>query len=203
MKKIIDEKMNSKHYWDYMYETNGIFGNGYSQWSTFRRLGEISKHIENNSRVADLFAGAGTLEYIHGPYNYYFACDWSESGLELTRADKKIKYDVCNRKQRKEVLSECKNENIDWIVLCGAFMLNNIINNVNVFEFLRECLSVAKKGVIANFGSDESIYNGDYSSVLRPSEVIVKLDDLKPTIIQNYLPHEYLLKLEHPKKDWR
>ena len=43
MKKIIDEKMNSKHYWDYMYEANGIFGNGYSQWSTFRRLGEIYK----------------------------------------------------------------------------------------------------------------------------------------------------------------
>jgi len=198
----MNKKMNSKLFWDNNYSNHKIFGNGYSPWSTFRRFNEISRHIDNSSRVADLFAGAGTLEIMHGPYKYYLACDWSETGLSYARADKKIIYDATIKYDRDDVLKECKNDNIDWIVLCGVFMIGELVEKINVFEFIRECYNTSNKGVIVNFGSDENVYLKPHGRIYKPIKVMKELADLKPSIIQNYLPHEYLAVLEKPKRDW-
>ena len=203
LRRLPDQSHIDKvEFWNDKCVAHGSEFNGYSQWSTVRRFKAISRKMDKQSRVAELFAGAGNFELYEGPFNFYLACDWAEKPLALSRADRKVKYDIT--KDFETALSACAEEKIDWIVLCGGFMMRHIGENVDPVSILKKCFDVAKIGVVANFQSDQIAYPPGHECFgHNPLELLQQLTPLRVSLDQGYLPHEFLITLEHPQKDWR
>jgi hypothetical protein len=173
---------------------------GYSEWSTPKRFGAVAKHLGARDRVADMFAGVGLLEMTHGPFERYVAFDFAESALKQARADLHVRYTM--PEDFGMALSVCKEEKIDWIVFCGGFMFELVIGERNPVDFVREAFKVARVGVIANFASSHVEHESDLLSY-DAMDVCNQLRDLRPSLDQSYLPHEFMICVQHPKKDWK
>jgi hypothetical protein len=117
----------------------------------------------------------------------------------LSRADRKVLYDI--NENPEVALSACAEEDVDWIVLCGGFMMRHIAENVDPIEFMDKCFKIAKRGVIANFASDHlgcEPYLYTHSFI----EILSGLSKHRPSLDNSYLPHEFLVTLNHPQRDW-
>ena len=142
MKRLPDQtQLKTKNFWNENAKKFGRDFNGYSTWSTVRRFQAIANKVNKNTRVAELFSGAGNFELYYGPFNFYLACDFAEVPLSYTRADRVVSYDIL--KNPEVALNACKEENIDWIVLCGGFMMRHITEKINPTDFMIKCLAVA------------------------------------------------------------
>ena len=203
MSKVEDQsQLHTEKFWNENAVKYDRDFNGYSTWSTVRRFAAITKKVNKNTRVAELFAGAGNFELFEGPFDYYLACDFAEVPLELSRADRKIKYDIL--KNPEVALNACVEDNIDWIILCGGFPMRHIAEKIDPPTFMEKCFKIAKRGVIANFGSDYShIKWQSYMYAHSPIEILTRLSKYHPSLDQSYLPHEFLVTIEHPQRDWR
>ena len=171
----------------------------YSEWTTVRRFAAVGRWICGRGRVADICGGVGLLRSHVPSISYYSLYDWSEEAVALAVADRKRVVKVPD--DLGVVCDDLDEDKIDWAVVVGAFVLDCLFDEWE--NVVRRLLGSVRCGVIANFAAANADHeHEDYLRPVMPSHICRAVEDLRPTIDQSYLPHEFMVVVHRREFSW-